>query len=68
LGIFGEENLWHPELNPGDSLVFLEETLHRTYMIGTMKKERISLEIRVISDNSYLNQASQTHSHIPIFQ
>ena len=43
---FGEENFWHPVLEPGDILVLTHRTIHRTYWLDNMNRDRISLEIR----------------------
>ena len=43
---FGKENFWHPVLEPGDIMVMTHSTIHRTYWLDHMDKDRISLEIR----------------------
>ncbi len=43
---FGADKLWHPEMEPGDVLVFSNLTVHRTYMHAGMSRDRISLEVR----------------------
>lgn len=37
---------WHPEMQPGDAMVFDNFTLHRTYYREGMNKDRYSMEIR----------------------
>lgn len=43
------EELWRPELAPGDMLLFTPYVLHRTYLSPAMTQTRISSEIRLIS-------------------
>ena len=43
---FAPEEFWAPELEPGDGLVFLNGTLHRTYRLAAMRRERLSVEYR----------------------
>lgn len=43
---YGDEKCWHPEMEPGDVLVFSNFTLHRTYQTPMMTEERISVELR----------------------
>jgi hypothetical protein len=43
---FSADKLWHPEMQPGDVLVFSNLTVHRTYMHAGMTHDRISLEVR----------------------
>jgi hypothetical protein len=44
---FPDAVFWHPDLMPGDILMFSELVVHRTYVEPTMSKERISIEGRV---------------------
>ncbi|MEK6748985.1 MAG: hypothetical protein AABY83_07225 [Pseudomonadota bacterium] len=48
----GKDKFWHPQLVRGDTLVFSEGVIHRTYVTEGMTKERVSMEIRVIADTS----------------
>lgn len=43
---YGVNKIWHPELSPGDALIFSSFTIHRTYLTPEMSGERISLEFR----------------------
>lgn len=44
---FTPEAFWAPELEPGDGLVFLPGTLHRTYAQPHMRRNRLSMEYRL---------------------
>lgn len=44
---FPPEEFWAPALEPGDGLVFLNGTLHRTYSTPEMQNNRISVEYRI---------------------
>ena len=44
---FSPEDFWAPELEPGDGLVFLNGTLHRTDARPEMRHDRISVEYRI---------------------
>ncbi len=44
---FRSKQFWAPELEPGDALVFLAGTLHRTYVRPEMHNHRLSLEYRL---------------------
>jgi hypothetical protein len=43
---FAPEEFWAPELQPGDGLIFLNGTLHRTYVQPEMREDRLSVEYR----------------------
>ena len=43
---FPEEAIIRPEMVPGDVLVFLGTTIHRTHIEPDMEEERLSLELR----------------------
>ncbi len=43
---FAPEQFWVPELRPGDGLMFLNGTLHRTYVQPEMRADRLSVEYR----------------------
>jgi hypothetical protein len=43
---FAPEEFWAPELHPGDGLIFLNGTLHRTYAQPEMRCDRLSVEYR----------------------
>jgi hypothetical protein len=43
---FPEEAIIRPEMVPGDVLVFLGTTIHRTHLLPQMAAERLSLELR----------------------
>ncbi len=43
---FPAEQFWAPELQFGDGLLFLADTLHRTYTRADMRQDRLSLEYR----------------------
>lgn len=45
-GTYGDASLWHPFVDAGDVLLFTHRTLHRTYLLESMTKQRISLEMR----------------------
>jgi hypothetical protein len=43
---FPEDSIIRPEMVPGDVLVFLGTTIHRTYVRPEMSEQRLSLELR----------------------
>jgi hypothetical protein len=43
---FAPGEFWAPELGPGDGLIFLNGTLHRTYVQPEMPRDRLSVEYR----------------------
>lgn len=49
--LFAPNEFWSPEMTLGDILIFLNGTLHKTYVTKAMTKDRISLELRVMSAN-----------------
>ncbi len=44
---FAAEEFWAPSLAPGDGLVFLNGTLHRTCALPGMRRDRMSVEYRL---------------------
>jgi hypothetical protein len=44
---FASDEFWAPDLDLGDVLVFLNGTLHRTYLQPAMEKDRMSIEYRL---------------------
>ncbi len=44
---FAPADFWAPALAPGDALVFLNGTLHRTHLRPEMRRSRVSLEYRL---------------------
>ncbi len=44
--------LWHPELGPGDVVVFNNLTIHRSFLTEGMAKPRYSIEFRVLSSGA----------------
>jgi len=44
---FRVEDFWAPSLELGDGLVFLNSTLHRTYVLPEMRQNRLSIEYRL---------------------
>jgi hypothetical protein len=42
------DQIWHPAMEPGDVLVFLGTTIHRSYVTPEMNKPRTSIELRLI--------------------
>ena len=64
-----EDVFWHPEVRKGDTLVFMEDTIHRTYITPDMPHERQSIEIRVLSESSveeqYRDQYVDLYTRIP---
>ena len=46
--IFEPNEFWVPQLKFGDMLIFLNGTLHRTFVTDTMKNNRTSIELRFI--------------------
>ncbi|MEE3717259.1 hypothetical protein V2H45_10915 [Tumidithrix elongata RA019] len=44
--LFAPKDFWVPELKQGDMLIFLNGTLHRTYVTEAMKSDRTSIELR----------------------
>jgi len=49
LEMFGPGALWHPNLRPGDVLVFAGTTIHRSHVTPQMTKPRLSVELRLVS-------------------
>jgi hypothetical protein len=47
--LFEPDEFWSPELKLGDVLIFLNGTLHKTYVTPSMKQDRLSLEFRLFS-------------------
>ena len=43
---FAPGEFWVPELRPGDGLIFLNGTVHRTYVQPEMRQDRLSVEYR----------------------
>ena len=43
---FGEDATIRPEMSPGDVLILLGTTIHRTYMTPAMTNRRLSMELR----------------------
>lgn len=43
---FAPEAFWAPALEPGDGLLFLDGTLHRTFVQPHMRRDRLSVEYR----------------------
>jgi hypothetical protein len=48
---FAPGEFWAPEVGPGDGLIFLNGTLHRTYVQPKMRCDRLSVEYRFFSIN-----------------
>lgn len=48
---FGEDQLWIPEFDVGDVMLFSPLTLHRTYQCPDMTGTRISIEMRSIGES-----------------
>lgn len=48
---FPPEEFHRPVLQPGDGLVFLGDTLHRTHVTPEMRRDRTSLEFRFVAAN-----------------
>ncbi|MEQ9358472.1 hypothetical protein [Coleofasciculus chthonoplastes] len=48
---FAPDEFWSPEMTLGDVLIFLNGTLHKTYVTETMTQDRMSVELRVMSAN-----------------
>jgi hypothetical protein len=46
---FSPQEFWAPTLELGDGLVFLNSTLHRTYVRPEMQHNRLSVEYRIFS-------------------
>ena len=44
--IFNQKDFYAPTLKVGDAVIFLNGTLHKTYVTSTMTKDRISIELR----------------------
>jgi len=53
---FKAEEFWAPDLEPGDGLVFLNGTLHRTYARPGMRHSRLSVEFRIFPALANLSQ------------
>lgn len=47
--LFKPDEFWSPELKLGDVLIFLNGTLHKTYVTHSMKQDRLSLEFRLFA-------------------
>ena len=47
---FAPEEFWAPALEPGDMLIFLNGTLHRTYLQPAMQHDRLSIEYRLFPE------------------
>jgi hypothetical protein len=47
--IFEPKDFWVPKLNFGDMLIFLNGTLHKTFVTEAMKKNRTSIELRFMN-------------------
>jgi len=45
---FGASRLYHPPFAPGDALFFQGTTIHRTYVTQAMRRERISIDMRLV--------------------
>src|SRR4051812_17494366 len=48
LGKFGVKALYHPAFAVGDALFFQGTTIHRTYVTPAMRRERISIDMRLV--------------------
>lgn len=48
---FAPDEFWTPQMTLGDMLIFLNGTLHKTYVTESMTQDRISVELRVMSAN-----------------
>lgn len=46
---FAPDEFWSPEMTLGDVLIFLNGTLHKTYVTEAMTQDRISVELRLMS-------------------
>jgi hypothetical protein len=46
--LFDPQDFWVPQLKLGDMLIFLNGTLHRTYVTDAMKCDRTSIELRLM--------------------
>jgi Phytanoyl-CoA dioxygenase (PhyH) len=44
---FEDEDFWVPEMNFGDSMIFLNSVLHRTHVGPEMRSNRLSVEYRI---------------------
>jgi hypothetical protein len=49
---FAPQDFWAPELGPGDGLVFLNGTLHRTHLHSEMCQDRLSVEYRFFASEA----------------
>jgi len=47
---FAPDEFWAPALELGDVLVFLNGTLHRTYLTPAMERDRLSVEYRLFPE------------------
>jgi hypothetical protein len=45
---FGTKALYHPPFAAGDALFFQGTTIHRTYVTPAMRRERISIDMRLV--------------------
>jgi ectoine hydroxylase-related dioxygenase (phytanoyl-CoA dioxygenase family) len=48
LAKFGVQRLYHPAFAPGDALFFQGTTIHRTHVTPAMRRERISIDMRLV--------------------
>lgn len=51
---YGEARIWHPAMQPGDVLIFSNFTIHRTWHVPAMTRDRISLELRCAAPSQAL--------------
>jgi hypothetical protein len=63
---FPDAVFWHPDLMPGDILMFSELVVHRTYVEPTMTMERISLEARVTGKTALTMPVPSIPSLLPL--
>jgi ectoine hydroxylase-related dioxygenase (phytanoyl-CoA dioxygenase family) len=52
LELFDSHQFWSPEMTLGDVLIFLNGTLHQTYLTQSMKQDRLSLELRLMGSDT----------------
>jgi hypothetical protein len=48
LAKFGGNSLWHPAFEAGDALFFQGTTIHRTHVTPEMRRERVSIDMRLV--------------------
>lgn len=53
--------LWRPQMQPGDVLIFTPYTVHRTHLDPGMSKTRISYELRLCPESDKANTVAQLH-------